>query len=116
VKQLEADLATARDDLEVMRDSMTDEERDSAEHQITDLESELDTFRGHWNPETNRARLAAEDVAEVVGMWTGIPVTSIAEEESERLLRMEDELHKRIVGQHEPSRRSASPCAALAPG
>jgi len=101
VKQLEADLATARDDLEVMRDSMTDEERDSAEHQITDLESELDTFRGHWNPETNRARLTAEDVAEVVGMWTGIPVTSIAEEESERLLRMEDELHKRIVGQHE---------------
>ena len=101
VKQLEAELATAREDYEIMRDSMTDEERDSAEHQISELESELDAFRMHWNPETNRARLTAEDVAEVVGMWTGIPVTTIAEEESERLLRMEEELHKRIVGQDE---------------
>jgi len=101
VKQIEADLATARDDLEIMRDTLTQEERDSAQHQIDDLETELDGFRAHWNPETNRARLTAEDVAEVVGMWTGIPVTAIAEEESERLLRMEDELHKRIIGQHE---------------
>jgi len=101
VKQIEADLATARDDLEIMRDTLTQEERDSAQHQIDDLEIELDGFRAHWNPETNRARLTAEDVAEVVGMWTGIPVTAIAEEESERLLRMEDELHKRIIGQHE---------------
>ena len=84
-----------------MRDSMTEEEIDSAENQIHELEMELDSFRQHWNPETNRARLTAEDVAEVVGMWTGIPVTTIAEEESERLLRMEEELHKRIVGQHE---------------
>jgi len=101
VKQLEAELASARDDLELMRDSMTEEEIDSAENQIHELEMELDSFRQHWNPETNRARLTAEDVAEVVGMWTGIPVTTIAEEESERLLRMEEELHKRIVGQHE---------------
>jgi len=101
VKQIEADLAAARDDLEIMREALTQEERDSAQHQIEDLEGELDSFRAHWNPETNRARLTAEDVAEVVGMWTGIPVTAIAEEESERLLRMEDELHKRIIGQHE---------------
>jgi ATP-dependent Clp protease ATP-binding subunit ClpC len=42
-----------------------------------------------------------EDVAEVVSMWTGIPLVRIAGEESERLLRMEEALHERIVGQDE---------------
>jgi len=45
--------------------------------------------------------VTAEDIAEIVAMWTGVPVTSIAEEESLRLLRMEDTLHERIVGQEE---------------
>ena len=43
----------------------------------------------------------AEDVARVVSSWTGIPVSQIAEEESEKLIRLESELHKRIVGQDE---------------
>jgi ATP-dependent Clp protease ATP-binding subunit ClpC len=42
-----------------------------------------------------------EDIAEVVSMWTGIPVVRIAGEESERLLKMEDSLHARIIGQDE---------------
>jgi ATP-dependent Clp protease ATP-binding subunit ClpC len=42
-----------------------------------------------------------EEIAQVVAMWTGIPVTRIAAEESERLMQMEDELHRRIVGQQE---------------
>jgi len=42
-----------------------------------------------------------EEIAQVVAMWTGIPVTRIAAEESERLMQMEDELHHRIVGQQE---------------
>jgi len=42
-----------------------------------------------------------EDIAEVVSMWTGIPVMRIAQEESERLLQMEDALHHRVIGQDE---------------
>ena len=42
-----------------------------------------------------------EDIAQVVAMWTGIPVTRIAQEESERLLKMEEVLHQRIIGQEE---------------
>ena len=42
-----------------------------------------------------------EDIAEVVGMWTGIPVIRISAEESERLLKMEEALHKRVIGQEE---------------
>lgn len=42
-----------------------------------------------------------EDIQEVVAMWTGIPIAHMAEEESKRLLNMEDELHTRVVGQDE---------------
>ena len=42
-----------------------------------------------------------EEIAEVLSIWTGIPVFKLTEEETEKLLRMEDELHKRIVDQNE---------------
>lgn len=44
-------------------------------------------------------RVTADDIAEIVSMWTGIPVANIAEAESQRLMHMEESLHKRIVGQ-----------------
>ncbi len=69
--------------------------------QMEEVETQLASFKASWNPDTQKPRLMAEDVAEVLGMLTGIPVTTIAEEESQRLLRMEEELHKRIIGQHE---------------
>jgi len=47
------------------------------------------------------AEVGEEQIAEVLGAWTGIPVFKLTEEESSRLLRMEDELHKRIIGQDE---------------
>ena len=48
---------------------------------------------------TEKPTVTAEDIATIVGMWTGIPVKAIGEEESTRLLQMEAELHKRIIGQ-----------------
>ena len=47
------------------------------------------------------AEVDEEQIAEVLANWTGIPVFKLTEEETTRLLRMEDELHKRIIGQHE---------------
>src|SRR5690606_24249426 len=61
----------------------------------------LDQLKANWNTETGQPRLVAEDIAEVVSMWTGIPVMRIAGEESERLMHMEEALHERIVGQDE---------------
>jgi ATP-dependent Clp protease ATP-binding subunit ClpC len=101
VKQLERELRELRDDLQYLGDEMPDEERTSLQEQITEAEAEYADYRSHWDADTQRARLTVDDIAEVVGMWTGIPVTAIAQEESERLLRMEEELHKRIVGQQE---------------
>jgi ATP-dependent Clp protease ATP-binding subunit ClpC len=49
-------------------------------------------------------RVAREDIAEVVSTWTGVPVTQLSEEESERLLRMEDALHEYIVSQDDAIR------------
>lgn len=50
----------------------------------------------------------SSDVEEIVSLWTGIPVTQISEEESEKLLKLEERLHKRIVGQHEAVKAVAS--------
>jgi ATP-dependent Clp protease ATP-binding subunit ClpC len=47
------------------------------------------------------AEVNEEEIAEVLSGWTGIPVMSLTEEETAKLLRMEDELHKRIIGQHD---------------
>jgi ATP-dependent Clp protease ATP-binding subunit ClpC len=56
-----------------------------------------------WRSEQGEtfAEVDEEEIAEVLSSWTGIPVTSLTEEETSKLLRMEDELHKRIVGQHD---------------
>jgi ATP-dependent Clp protease ATP-binding subunit ClpC len=56
-----------------------------------------------WEEERKRHRpeISAEEVAFIVARWTGIPVMRIRQTESERLVHMEDELHKRIVGQHD---------------
>lgn len=64
---------------------------------------ELDTLEKEWQESLgkDRAVVTEEDIAEVVSMWTGIPVTRLAAEETQRLLHMEQELHKRIIGQDE---------------
>ena len=56
-----------------------------------------------WEEERkqHRPEITTDEVAFIVGRWTGIPVQRIAQTESERLVHMEEELHKRIVGQHD---------------
>ena len=63
---------------------------------VGDLEREWRADRSK-----ERTQVTEEDIAEVVSMWTGIPVTRLAQEETERLLHMEEDLHKRIIGQDE---------------
>ena len=55
----------------------------------------------HKQEDIARPIVGDDDIAQVVSMWTGIPVMRIAQEESERLLQMEDNLHKHIVSQYE---------------
>ncbi|MBI4771284.1 MAG: ATP-dependent Clp protease ATP-binding subunit, partial [Chloroflexi bacterium] len=67
----------------------------------SELESMLTQLRAGWVRTEDGPRVTGEDIAEVVAMWTGVPVMQLAQEESERLLKMEEALHARIVGQDE---------------
>lgn len=67
---------------------------------IRELEDKIEASSKVWNPE-EAPSVTSEDIAEVVSMWTGIPVMQMAEQESERLLKMESELNKMIIGQKE---------------
>ena len=64
---------------------------------------QVEQLRTAWQATTSGEppKVDEEEIAQVVAMWTGIPVTRIAQEESERLLKMEEALHTRIIGQEE---------------
>ncbi len=70
---------------------------------IPELEKQLTAAQEVEQTETRLLRnsVSEEEIAEVVSKWTGIPVSKMMEGEREKLLRMEDELHKRVVGQQE---------------
>ena len=63
----------------------------------------VEKLRADWQSQvsSDQPTVDEEEIAQVVAMWTGIPVTRIAAEESERLLHMEDALHQRVIGQQE---------------
>jgi len=65
---------------------------------IQEIEAELGT---RSNERYERPYVTEDDIAEVVGMWTGVPVTRLTGNETQRLMQMEEFLHSRIVGQHE---------------
>ena len=67
------------------------------------LSENVGNLEAEWKADRSKERtqVTEEDIAEVVAMWTGIPVTRLAQEETTRLLHMEEELHKRIIGQDE---------------
>jgi ATP-dependent Clp protease ATP-binding subunit ClpC len=66
------------------------------------LEEKFHKLRDRWEGEHELDEIVDEDdVAEVVSQWTGIPVNQMLETEAERLLKMEDRLHERVIGQHE---------------
>jgi ATP-dependent Clp protease ATP-binding subunit ClpB len=70
---------------------------------IPELEKKLQSAEQMQGQETKllRNKVTDEEIAEVVSKWTGIPVSKMLEGEREKLLRMEEELHKRVVGQNE---------------
>ena len=67
------------------------------------LSEKLDGIKEQWQQSDpdEHPKVTSEEIAEVVSMWTGLPVTSLAVEETERLLHMEDAIHNRIIGQEE---------------
>ncbi|WP_028309178.1 ATP-dependent Clp protease ATP-binding subunit [Desulfitibacter alkalitolerans] len=67
------------------------------------VKEQLEEITSQWNSKKgkNIMQVTAEDIAKIVSSWTGIPVSSLEQEETERLLKLEDILHERVIGQDE---------------
>ena len=93
--------STQRSKEEAVEAKRYDEALDLRHHEL-DLEKQLEQLRRGWEDLAPQPTVSEEDIAEVVGMWTGIPLQRLMGEETARLLEMEGYLHKRVVGQDEP--------------
>src|SRR5512133_3920032 len=93
-------LRTVRQNYSLAVEDGRTEDATELQEQETELESQLDRMRNTWD-RSDSPEVTAEDIAEVVSMWTGVPVMQMATEESKRLLEMESELKKVIIGQDE---------------
>lgn len=71
--------------------------------QVAELQTRYEALQKEWQAETggDTPVVDEQDIAHIVSEWTGVPVTKLTEEETEKLLRMEEELHRRVVGQDE---------------
>ena len=71
--------------------------------QERNLNREIEEKRAEWNRAQSTARdtVTEEDIAQVVSQWTGIPVSRMTEQEAQRLVRLEETLHQRLIGQEE---------------
>ena len=72
-----------------------------------EIQQQLEERKSSWRDKDNAAIVTDEDIANIVSDWTGVPVTKLQEEESEKLLNMEEILHNRIIGQQEAVRSVA---------
>ncbi len=96
IKALEKEKAEAVNSQDFERAAkLRDEERK--------LREELENSKKEWQEknEHKNGEVTAEDIAQIVSSWTGVPVVQLTQEESERLLKLEDILHERIIGQNE---------------
>lgn len=99
-KDLFSQLRQARQNRTLAQEEGNTEDVKEWEEREYDLGQQIERLRTGWD-RANSPVVSAEDIAEVVSMWTGVPLMQLAEEESQRLLKMEEELRKAIVGQED---------------
>ncbi len=96
IKKLDSEKSSAVNEQEFERAAKIRDEQKT-------LQAQLDKEKQKWQESQNSAsgEVTPENIAQIVSQWTGIPVVQLTEEESDRLLRMEQILHDRVVGQDE---------------
>ena len=99
-KDLFSQLRQARQNRALAQEEGNTEDVKEWEEREGDLGAQIERLRTGWDRATSPV-VSAEDIAEVVSMWTGVPLMQLAEEESQRLLKMEEELRKGIIGQED---------------
>ncbi|RNB78788.1 ATP-dependent Clp protease ATP-binding subunit [Brevibacillus panacihumi] len=103
LKELEGRLEEVRKEKDAAVQSQEFEEAAALRDQEQKLREELDKTKKDWKERQGQLNMEVtpEDIATVVASWTGIPVLKLKEEETERLLKMEEILHDRVIGQDE---------------
>ncbi|MDD5464972.1 MAG: ATP-dependent Clp protease ATP-binding subunit [Candidatus Omnitrophica bacterium] len=103
IKKIEADVESLRKEKESYIKSQDFEKAASLRDQERMARQELEKLNKEWSQAKDKMRpeVTAEDIAKILAQWTGIPIFRLEEKESEKLLKIEEELHKRVVGQNE---------------
>lgn len=99
-KEVITEIRDRRKDLEKAKADENYDQVEELQNQIGDLEEKLEKISTVWDRETS-PHVTTEDIAEVISMWTGVPLMQLETEESARLLNMEAELAEHIIGQGE---------------
>ncbi|HCX78068.1 MAG TPA: ATP-dependent Clp protease ATP-binding subunit ClpC [Firmicutes bacterium] len=103
LKQLEQELEVVEKEMAAAVSSEEYEKAAQLRDRKQNLQQQLKERKDEWENRQVREKteITPDDIAHIVSSWTGIPVTRLAQEESQRLLNLEEELHKRVIGQQE---------------
>jgi len=103
LKELEDELDAVRQEKDASIKAQEFEKAARLRDKEQEIKAKVDSLKDKWHKghKLDETTVTEEDISQIVSSWTGIPVKRLAEEESERLLKMEDILHRRIIGQDE---------------
>jgi ATP-dependent Clp protease ATP-binding subunit ClpC len=103
IKKLEEKVESIRKEKESFIKSQDFEKAASLRDQERQARQELEQLNREWSQAKDKMKpeVGEEEIAKIVAQWTGIPIFRLEEKESEKLLKIEDELHRRVVGQNE---------------
>ncbi|AYO31919.1 MAG: ATP-dependent Clp protease ATP-binding subunit ClpC [Thermoanaerobacteraceae bacterium] len=109
LKELEDELDAVRKEKDAAIKAQEFEKAARLRDKEQEIKAKVDSLKEKWQKEhkLDKTMVTEEDISQIVSSWTGIPVKRLAEEESERLLKMEEILHKRVIGQDEAVRAIA---------
>lgn len=109
LRELEQRIAALEQEKEQAVQALQYERAAALRDQRQQLRQQADEMRRRWSEQSGSvpAVVGVEEIAYVVSRWTGVPITSLTEEQSSKLLRMEEALHQTIVGQEEAVRAVA---------
>ncbi|MFH1776524.1 MAG: ATP-dependent Clp protease ATP-binding subunit [Candidatus Omnitrophota bacterium] len=110
LKDMEVKIEQLRKEKEAAVKAQDFEKAAKFRDQERESRTQLEKIRRDWKESRleKRVEVTAEDIAEIVSKWTGIPIARLEEKETEKLLRIEEDLHKRLVGQDEAIKAVAS--------
>ncbi len=104
IKEWETKIESLKKEKEAYIKSQDFEKAAALRDEERQARAKLEELKRQWQKTKDKMRpqVSAEDIAKIVSQWTGIPLFRLEEKESEKLLKIEEELHQRVVGQDEP--------------